>query len=83
MAAELNSWKMRITRTEDPPRNSLNFFTNRLKVVKEKRDTSSFKGNFRPKNLGRLMQSRARFDGPDRAAIMVHHLEQSWLPILR
>ena len=43
MAASLHSWKQRITRTEDLPRNSLNFFTSRSKVEEQERGIHAFK----------------------------------------
>ena len=61
MDASLHTWRQRITRTLDLPRNLLNFFTSRSKVEEQRRGVHAFKEGNWPKDHGSLERSWRRF----------------------
>ena len=62
-------------RAQDPSFKLLNSFTIQSIVKKEQGSTSVFKGDFLPKNSGRLIRWRGGIDGHDRTMIMAHQSE--------
>ena len=75
------SLNARSRRSRDFPRNSLNSLHESIKSWKKRRDNTPVLKEILAQKCGPFDASSERIDGHDCAAIVVHRLERSWLPI--